>query len=180
MTIKLAIVVGNPKPRSRTLLVAETLAKMMFAGTVESRVIDLADHSAEVLSWPNDDMQELTDSVAASDVVIVASPTYKATYTGLLKSFLDRFPANGLQGVTAIPLMTGGSPDHSMGPTVNLAPLLMELGAVVPGRGMYFVMEHMDRLDEVVRAEANRYSANLRQTEKCSADLVEGAIHVNR
>jgi FMN reductase len=93
--------------------------------------------------------------------VVFASPTYKATYTGLLKAFLDRYATNGLAGVTAIPLHTGGDLTHAMGPTVSLAPLLAELGAVVPGRGFYFVSNQMDNLDEITARAAAEYAANL-------------------
>ena len=57
--------------------------------------------------------------------------------------------------------MTGADQTHSMGPTVNLAPLLVELGATVPGRGLYFVAGQMDHLEEIVRAAADEYAANL-------------------
>jgi FMN reductase len=158
MTLKLSVVVGNPKPRSRTLKVAETLAtKLLGAAAQNIEVIDLADHRDEILVWPNEKMDTLNARVAESDIVIFASPTYKATYSGLLKVFLDRYPANGLSRVTAIPLLTGADQAHAMGPTVNLAPLLVELGAVVPGRGFYFVISQMDRLDEIVQAAADRY-----------------------
>lgn len=164
MTLRISIVVGNPKPRSRTLRVAETLVSKLFdaaPGTVD--VIDLADYSGDILSWPNDRMNAVNERVAASDVAVFASPTYKATYTGLLKALLDRYPANGLSGLTAIPLLTGADLGHAMGPTVNLAPLLVELGALVPGRGFYFVVEHMDRLDEIVDEVAAEYAQNLRR-----------------
>jgi len=95
--------------------------------------------------------------------VIFASPTYKATYSGLLKVFLDRYPANGLSGVVAIPLLTGADHAHAMGPTVNLAPLLVELGAVIPGRGFYFVIGQMDRMEEIVKDAAEQYAADLRR-----------------
>lgn len=45
--------------------------------------------------------------------VVVAAPTYRAAYTGLLKAFLDRYPSNGLS-VTAFAVMTGASATHSM------------------------------------------------------------------
>jgi FMN reductase len=172
MTLKLAIVVGNPKPKSRTLKVAETLAEKLF-GTASrhAELIDLADYSDEILKWPNAKMDALNARVASSDVVIFASPTYKATFTGLLKVFLDRYPANGLAGVIAIPLLTGADQLHAMGPTVNLAPLLVELGAVVPGRGFYFVTGQMDRLDEIVQAAADGYAKNLQQMTKVAAAL---------
>lgn len=162
MPLKVSIVVGNPKPGSRTLKVAETLAKKLLGGvSYQADTIDLANHSDEIFAWPSGNMDALNARVAASDVAIFASPTYKATYTGLLKAFLDRYPSNGLAGVTAIPLLTGADLTHAMGPTVNLAPLLIELGATVPGRGFYFVIAQMDRLDQIVQSAADGYAANL-------------------
>jgi Predicted flavoprotein len=162
MALKATIVVGNPKPKSRTLKVAETLVEKLLApGSYDLEVIDLADHTAEIFAWPSDRMAALNARVAESDLAVFASPTYKASYTGLLKAFLDRYPANGLSGVTAIPVHTGGDLSHAMGPTVNLAPLLVELGAVVPGRGFYFVAGQMDHLDEIVEQAAAEYAVNL-------------------
>ncbi|MCD4532898.1 NAD(P)H-dependent oxidoreductase [Nocardioides sp. cx-169] len=154
------IVVGNPKAGSRTRQVAEALAhKLLAPGSYDLEVIDLAEHTSEIFAWPSATMAELNARVAASDLVLVASPTYKATYTGLLKAFLDRYPSNGLRGVVAIPVMTGADLAHSMGPDVNLAPLLTELGASVPLRGLYFVTSNMDRLDELMGAAATGYRA---------------------
>lgn len=162
MTLKVSIVAGNPKAQSRTLKVAQVLVdKLLEAGTYEVEVIDLAEHVEDIFAWPSEKMASLNASVAGSDVVVFASPTYKATYTGLLKAFLDRYPANALAGVTAIPVMTGADQTHSMGPTVNLAPLLVELGATVPGRGFYFITSQMDHLEEIVQAAADEYAANL-------------------
>jgi FMN reductase len=172
MTLKLSVVVGNPKPKSRTLKVAETLAeKLLGPARQDVEVIDLADYRDEILAWPSERMEALNARVAASDIVIFASPTYKATYSGLLKVFLDRYPANGLCGVTAIPLLTGADQAHAMGPTVNLAPLLAELGAVVPGRGFYFVISQMYRLDEIVQAAADRYISAFQRMGRIAAAL---------
>lgn len=162
MTISVSVVVGNPKPQSRTLRVATTLVEhLLDEGSYDLTVIDLSDHEHEIFAWPSETMAGLNARVAESDLVVFASPTYKATYTGLLKAFLDRYPANGLAGVVALPVLTGADQTHSMGPTHTLAPILAELGAIVPGRGFYFVASHMDRLDELVGAAAAEYRANL-------------------
>ena len=79
-----------------------------------------------------------------------ASPTYKAAYTGLLKAFLDRYPSEGLAGVTAVPVMTGGSPEHAMAVDSTLRPVLVELGASLPTPGLFFVMTQMPQLEAVV------------------------------
>lgn len=162
MTVKVSVVVGNPKPQSRTLKVATTLVEhLLDPGSYELTVIDLADHEGDIFAWPSEKMAALNAQVADSDLAVFASPTYKATYTGLLKAFLDRYPANGLSGVVAIPVLTGADLTHSMGPTTNLSPLLVELGAAVPGRGFYFVASQMDRLDELVETAASEYRENL-------------------
>lgn len=162
MTAKVSVVVGNPKPQSRTLKVATTLVEHLLApGSYELNVIDLADHIDEIFAWPSEKMATLNTSVAESDLVIFASPTYKATFTGLLKAFLDRYPANGLSGVVAIPVLTIADGTHTMAPTHNFAPLLAELGAIVPGRGFAFVSAQMDKLDEIVDAAAFEYRVNL-------------------
>ncbi|WP_140416655.1 NADPH-dependent FMN reductase [Arthrobacter globiformis] len=172
MTLKATIVVGNPKPQSRTLEVAKSLTdKLLVPGTYKLEIIDLADYVAEIFAWPSDEMVALNARVAESDLVVFASPTYKATYTGLLKAFLDRYPTNGLVGVTAIPVHTGGDLAHAMGPTVNLAPLLAELGAVVPGRGFYFVSSQMENLDEITAQAAAEYAANLHRAANIAASL---------
>jgi FMN reductase len=162
MTTSVSVVVGNPKPQSRTLKVATTLVEhLLTPGSYEMTVIDLADHASEIFTWPSEEMAALNAKVADSDLVVFASPTYKATYTGLLKAFLDRYPAGGLEGVVAIPLLTIADGTHTMAPTHNMAPLLVELGAVVPGRGFAFVSSQMDKLDEITAAAAASYRANI-------------------
>lgn len=162
MASTVTVVVGNPKPQSRTRSVAERLVEKLFpAGEYELQTIDLAEHVSAIFDWPSDVLDGLCARVAGSDLAIFASPTYKATYTGLLKAFLDRYPANGLSGLVAIPVLTGADQTHSMGADVNLTPLLVELGAVVPGRGLYFITGQMDRLDEIVEAAATQYRSNL-------------------
>lgn len=158
MTIKISVVVGNPNPASRTLTVARTLAERLHP-CADIEVIDLVEHADGIFAWKNEELAGITERVAASDLVLFATPTYKATYTGLLKAFLDRYQADGLAGTVAIPVFTGGSPVHSMAP-MTLLPLLAELGAIVPGRGFYFIADQMDRLDEAVTVAVEEYRRN--------------------
>ena len=149
--LKVSVLIGNPKPKSRTAQIATTLVEtLLVPGTYKLTVIDLADYAGRLFDWPSEELAALNQEVAESDLLIVASPTYKATYTGLLKAFLDRYPNLGLRGVVAVPVMTGADLRHSMGPDVNLRPLLVELGAILPTPGLYFVMDQMDKLDVVI------------------------------
>jgi FMN reductase len=133
-----AVMVGNPKPNSRTLAATIHLTREL-TGTDPDLVVDLATLGPALLDWSSPEVAELVERLGGADLVVVGSPTYKGTYTGLLKLFLDRFAAgSGLRGI-AVPLMLGGSPAHSLAPELSLRPVLAELGGVVPGRGLYVV-----------------------------------------
>ncbi|QUD83267.1 NAD(P)H-dependent oxidoreductase [Gordonia polyisoprenivorans] len=138
-----AVVVGNPKPASRTLDAATYVATQLTGGAPDL-VVDLATLGTAILDWSDPGIGELVTQVGAADLVVFASPTYKAAYTGLLKLFLDRFAGGtGLSGI-AIPLMLGGSPAHSLAPELALRPVLTEIGGTVPGRGLYVVDSRHD------------------------------------
>lgn len=130
------VIVGNPKVGSRTLAAATRLADELGGA---DHVIDLAEHTGELFDYSSTTIAGLVEQVRGSDLVIVASPTFKATYTGLLKSFLDWFPFDGLAGTTAVPLMLGASPIHALAPEQGLRQLLVELGAAVPTRALYLL-----------------------------------------
>lgn len=144
--MKVAVVVGNPRPKSRTLSAACTLAALMGEKPADL-VVDLATLGVQVLGGENrtNELERLIAEVQDTPVVIVASPTYKATYTGLLKLFLDQFPGGGLSGVVAIPLMMGGAPQHYLAPEVFLKPVLVELGATCPTKSIYLLEDVYDK-----------------------------------
>jgi len=138
-----SVVVGNPKPASRTLSAATHVAREL-AGAEPELVIDLVTLGPSILDWADEDVTHLVKEVGESDLVVFASPTYKGTYTGLLKLFLDRFAGGtGLKGV-AIPLLLGGSPAHSLAPELTLRPVLTEIGGTVPGRGLFVIDRQYD------------------------------------
>ncbi|MFM0363103.1 NADPH-dependent FMN reductase [Paraburkholderia sediminicola] len=131
------VVVGNPKPESRTARAACLLAES-FTGRPADLVLDLATLGPALLDWNDSSVKEAVSAVSRADLVIVASPTFKATYSGLLKLFLDQFSSgDGLAGTVAIPLMLGAGPAHAMAPDMLLKPVLVELGATCPTPGFY-------------------------------------------
>lgn len=136
--MKTAVVVGNPKAKSRTLEAGVLVAKKL-TGKEPDLVIDLVDLGPALLEFGNSSVAESLGAVQRSDVVIFASPTFKATYTGLLKLFLDQFPTDGLANVTAFPVMLGAGPAHALAPDLLLKPVLVELGATCPAVGLYLI-----------------------------------------
>lgn len=142
--MEIGVVVGNPKRASRTLGAASYLATAL-AGAPPSVVLDLVELGPALLEWGAPAVTEAVSAVQALDVVVFASPTYKATYTGLLKLLLDQIPTGGLAGVVGVPLMLGAGPGHALAPELLLKPVLVELGAVCPAGGLYVVdAQHED------------------------------------
>jgi FMN reductase len=151
--MRTTVVVGNPKADSRTLHVAVALADALadrLPGDTDRLVVDLADVVNELFDPTSETVNRLLNDVAHSELIIVASPTYKATYTGLLKSFFDRYGNDGLRGAIAVPVMTGAAPIHALAPEVHLRALLVELGACVPTRSLYVTEHQFDTLDLVI------------------------------
>lgn len=135
MTITAAVIVGNPKTHSRTRDAAERLAAALGAEPV---VLEVAELGPGLLGFGDPAVAEAVARVRQADLVIAASPTYKGTYTGLLKLFLDQFAtATGLAGQVGLPLMLGGGPAHALAPELTLKPVLVELGAICPAQGLY-------------------------------------------
>jgi FMN reductase len=136
--MKTAVVVGNPKPKSRTLDAGVLVARKL-TGSDPDIVLDLVDLGAPLLELGNPMVAEWVQTIQRANVVVVASPTFKATYTGLLKLFLDQFPTDGLAGVTAFPVMLGAGLTHALAPDLLLKPVLVELGAICPAAGLYLI-----------------------------------------
>lgn len=145
--LRVVVVCGNPKADSRTLAAAVTTARLLSSDPEEGggaghvdQVVDVTTLGPGLLGWGAPTVARAVADVATADLLVVASPTFKATYTGLLKLFLDQFAGGeGLRGVSAVPLMLGAGPAHALAPELLLKPVLVELGATCPAPGLYLV-----------------------------------------
>ncbi|HEX2383398.1 MAG TPA: NAD(P)H-dependent oxidoreductase [Acidimicrobiales bacterium] len=148
------VVVGNPKARSRTLDVGVAVAQASAAAAgVDDHdmvVVDLVDLGSQLFDWSSPAVREVVDAVSACSLLVVASPTYKASYTGLLKSFLDWFSTTGLRDVVTVPVMVGAGAGHALAVEVHLRPVLVEIGATLPTRGLYVLESDLSKLDAVI------------------------------
>src|SRR3954468_9149378 len=125
---RILAVSGSPSPNSRTARLLDLLAARLAApgehevGPAAVRALPAepllrADTSHPVII-------DVIEQVAAADAVIVASPIYKAAYSGALKALLDLLPQYALAGKVVLPLVTGGSPAHVLAIDYALRPVL--------------------------------------------------------
>jgi FMN reductase len=148
--VNVVAVVGNPKRMSRTRAAAELVAEHV-TGKPPTSVIEVTDLGAGLLGWGDPRVAEAKQTVLAADLLIVASPTFKATYTGLLKLFLDQFGQGELGGTPTFALMLGGSPAHTLAAELTLRPVLVEIGASCPAPSLYLVDAEYDTSPDLAR-----------------------------
>ena len=126
------LIAGSPSDRSRTAALLEAAGQRLEARGVlvdRLRVRDLSPQALLLADFGHPSISQATGQVAAADVVIVATPVYKAAYSGVLKVFLDVLPQDAFKGKTVLPLATGGSPNHMLALDYALRPVLQSLGA---------------------------------------------------
>jgi len=162
-TGSITTVVGNPKPGSRTLGAATTLSQALTPAVwdreVDHTVVDLATIADGLLApWLlSPEAKAAAESVRKSGVLVIATPTYKASFTGLLKLFLDVFPAGSLSSTVVVPLIVSGGPAHRHLGDLQLRPVLGELGAVLPAPSVLIEESEFPQLDELIATYASRY-----------------------
>jgi FMN reductase len=124
---------GSPSLWSRSAWLLERVQQQLErAGARSTRTLALRElPPAALLRAELHDpvIREAVDLVQQADVVLIATPIYKAAYSGLLKAFLDLLPQDGLRGKTVLALGTGGSPGHLLAIDYALKPVLHALGA---------------------------------------------------
>ena len=156
--MRAAAVVGNLKAPSRTSRLAVSVAEsiLRFAGEPVDpeaiSVIELSSLASSLFTWGDAQVAEAKSRVLDCDVLVVASPVYKASVTGLLKAFIDQFGHDELAALPTVPVMIGGSPLHYLAVESQLRPVLIEVGASCPTRGVYVLEQDIEQVDEQVSA----------------------------
>lgn len=127
-----ATIAGSPAERSRSthlLDVVETLLGALGQPVRRIRVRDLPPDALLRGDVSDARIGAALDLVARAQAVVIATPIYKVSYSGLLKAFLDLLPQSGLSGKAVLPLATGGSTAHLLALDYALRPVLASLGA---------------------------------------------------
>ncbi len=157
---------GNPRVGSRTSEVARYVADHLTARLgfpAPATALEVADVAGQLFAGTTTDADRYRSTVARAAVVVVATPVYKASYTGLLKAFFDGYPAGGLRGVVAVPVVVSASPAHSFVAEHVLRPLLVELGALVPVKALAVTERELADLEAVVHTWADEADTVLDQ-----------------
>ena len=120
---------STPSRSSRLLHYAGDKLKALGYHTVSLNVKDLPAQALLHADFVHPELIEAKQKLAEAKAIVIATPIYKAAYSGLLKTFLDILPQDGLHGKLVLPLATGGSQSHLLALDYALRPVLAALSA---------------------------------------------------
>lgn len=133
MAASLAVAIsGSPRAPSKSKALAELLLAALARNGCEPRLVDVAALPADAL-LARAASPVIDDAIAAvgrARIVVAASPTYRALYTGVLKAFFDLMPPEHLAGKICVPVQTAASPAHFLAIEHGLRPLFASLEGV--------------------------------------------------
>ena len=137
-----------PSSSSRLLLhMGEQLA-LQGHSYAKLHVRDLPARALLLADYDDVAIARAVRAVADADAIVIATPIYKAAYTGLLKAFLDLLPQDGLAGKLVLPLATGGGHAHTLALDYALRPVLHALGAKQVFTSIYANAQQLDWHEE--------------------------------
>ena len=150
-----AVSAGLQVPSSTRLLTDRLVAateRHLRDGGIDpvTGVIELRDHAQDLSNnlltgFPSPTLQAAIDQVTAADGLIVASPIFNASYSGLFKTFFDVIEHDSLEGRPVLLAATGGTARHSLALEHALRPLFTYLGADTVRTAVYAASEDWGR-----------------------------------
>lgn len=123
---------GSPSQRSRSGVLLDHSRRWLQQQGVEVVSYQVRDFPAEDLLYARFDSPKVLDllaQVANADGLVIATPVYKASFSGALKTVLDLLPERALAHKVVLPMAAGGSIAHMLAVDYALKPVLSALKA---------------------------------------------------
>ena len=105
-------------------------------------------------------------------MLIIATPVYKASFSGALKTLLDLFPERALEGKVVLPFATGGTIAHMLAVAYSPQPVLTALKAQEILHGVF-----ADEGQVVNYQHKHQFTANLRTRLDGALETFWQALH---
>lgn len=142
-TLDVVVVNGSPNVRSKTIGLANLVTDHL------GRMLPIAVHRIDVYSLGHGltdatkreevspEVERELAAVEAADIIVAATPVYRASYSGMFKVFFDLIDQYGITNTPVILVATGGSDRHALVIEHALRPLFGFFQADVLPVGYY-------------------------------------------
>ena len=144
---EIIILSGSPAMPSRTdisLRYIQTLVEKEGFTTDYHSITEFSANDLFQGRYDSKDILGLSEKVKQANGIIIGSPVYKASYTGVLKALIDLLPEGAFKDKPVLPIMIGGSNRHLLAIDYSLKPLISILKGE-PMQGLYYVDKEVDK-----------------------------------
>jgi FMN reductase len=149
------VVDGNPRPGSRTGGLAEEVGRAL-SEAADPVVVHVSELGTDLLAADAPATAEALRLIRGAGLLVVATPTYKGAYTGVLKVLFDHLPSNALEGIEAVTVVTAGIRPQAEAAEGHLRALLTELGTRLTRPGLTVVEKDLSDAAAIAGAFAGR------------------------
>lgn len=111
-------------------------------------VFALPAHDLITANFASKAIKVVNAAVEQAEVVVVLTPIYKASYSGILKTYLDLIPQKGFENKHIIPIAVGGTSHHLLAIDYALKPVLSALGATSISQGVFILDKQIERTEQ--------------------------------
>jgi FMN reductase len=186
VTFHLAVVTAGVTQPSSTRLLADRLTEATVRALARHDVSDVVVEVVDVRDVAHDltnnvltgfaspDLQVRLDAITEADAVVVATPVYAASYSGLFKMLVDVLPKDALRDTPVLLGATGGTARHSLAIDHALRPLFAHLGALIAPVAVFAASEDWGSVD------AGRLGERIERAGSAFAALVSGSPRASR
>lgn len=133
---------GSPRVNSRTGVLLQSIVDAISTqAQVRSESVDLAAESHEIFSGISRDKltqrgEELVSLAEQADLIVIGSPIYRGSYTGIFKHYFDLIDRDRIANGLAVLAATAGAPHHALAMEHQFRPLMgffnMQTAATAP------------------------------------------------
>ncbi|MRX73076.1 NADPH-dependent FMN reductase [Bacillus lacus] len=159
------LISGSPSAFSRSDIVLSYIGMLLEESGRSFDIVSVRDFPAEVLAqglFQHQSISEFSKKVAEAEKIVIASPVYKASYTGVLKALLDLLPQEAFLDKPLLPVAVGGTVFHLLSIEYSFKPLFSSLGCTSILKGVYAVDSQIHKVDGITdSALAERISGEV-------------------
>jgi FMN reductase len=147
--MKKAVIINGGNTRNSRLTAIQQRVEGFFDNAVIAfetiYVHELPPEDLIAANFNSENIKRVNQQVENADIVVILTPIYKASYSGILKTYLDLLPQKALKGKMIVPLAVGGSAYHLLAIEYALKPVLSVLGATEILNTVYIIDKQIER-----------------------------------
>lgn len=148
--VKAVIINGSNQKTSRLTGIHQYVEHFFTKADIKASSIYVHELPAQDLihtNFTSEEIQQANQFVEEADIIVILTPIYKASYSGILKTYLDLIPQKGFENKVVLPIAIGGSSAHLLALEYALKPVISVLGATEILKSVYVLDKQVERLE---------------------------------